>query len=78
MSTVSLQLPESLYKQLSLLAEKDCVSINQLITLAVAEKVSALMTVDYIKERGKQGNRKDFEAILAKVPKVEPDEHDRV
>lgn len=78
MSTVSLQLPESLYRQLAHLAEQDCVSVDQLITLAIAEKVSALMTVEYIRERGKLGSRRDFEAILAKVPRVEPDEHDRL
>jgi hypothetical protein len=29
-------------------AEKESVSINQIITLAVAEKLSALMTEDYL------------------------------
>jgi hypothetical protein len=38
------------------LAEKESVSINQLITLALAEKLSALMTEDYLEERAKRGN----------------------
>ena len=78
MSTVKLQLPDSLYKQLSVLAKEDGISIDQLITLAAAEKVSALMTAEYIKERGKHGRREDFEAVLAKVPSVEPEEYDRL
>lgn len=78
MNKVNLQLPNSLYKQLSLLAKQDGISIDQLITLAAAEKVSALMTAEYIKERGKQGQREDFEAVLAKVPSVEPEEYDRL
>ena len=43
MSTISLRLPDSLHKQVRKLAEKESVSINQLITLALAEKLSALM-----------------------------------
>jgi hypothetical protein len=75
---VKLQLPDSLHKQLTLLAERDGIAIDQLLMLAAAEKVSALMTVEYLKERGKQGKREDFDALLAKVPSVEPEEYDRL
>ncbi len=78
MSTVTLQIPESLHLQLSQLAERDGVSVDQLLTIAAAEKVSALLTVDYLKERGKGASREEFEAILAKVPSVEPEEQDRL
>jgi hypothetical protein len=40
--------------------------------------ISALMTVDYLKERAKGASREDFEAVLAKVPRVEPEEYDRL
>ena len=78
MNMVHLQLPDSLYKQLSALAEQDGVSVNQLLTLAAAEKVSALLTVGYLQERARQGKREDLEALLAKVPSVEPEEYDRL
>jgi hypothetical protein len=78
MNMVHLQLPDSLYKQLSALAEQDGVSVNQLLTLAAAEKVSALLTVGYLQERARQGKREDFETLLAKVPSVEPEEFDRL
>ena len=42
MSTLSLRLPESLHKFARELAEKENISINQLITLALAEKLAAL------------------------------------
>jgi hypothetical protein len=60
------------------LAEKESVSINQLITLALAEKLSALMTEEYLDERARRGNRKKFERAIGKVPKVEPEEYDRL
>ena len=78
MSTISLRLPNSLHKQVRKLAEKESVSINQLITLALAEKLSALMTEEYLEERANRGSRKKFTRAMAKVPKVEPEEYDRL
>ena len=77
MSTMSLRLPESLHRKARELAEQEGVSINQLVTTALAEKVAALMTVDYLEERAKRGSRKEFERILKKVkdrPPVADDE----
>ncbi len=78
MSTISLRLPDSLHKQARKLAEQESVSINQLITLALAEKLSALMTEEYLEARAKRGSRKKFQRAMAKVPKVEPEEYDRL
>ncbi len=44
MSTISLRLPESLHERVRAVAEREGVSINQLITIALAEKLSALLT----------------------------------
>ena len=52
-------------------------SINQFVATAVAEKISAMETEDYLAERSKRASRKKFEAALAQVPDREPDEHDR-
>jgi predicted transcriptional regulator len=78
MSTLSVRLPDSLHKKLKELAEKESVSLNQFITLAVSEKMSALLTVDYLKERAKRGNRKAFEDIMSEVPDVEPEDYDKL
>ncbi len=78
MSSLSLRLPNSLHKQLRELAQREGVSINQFIATAVAEKMSALATVDYLEERAKKGSCQKFQAVLAKIPDVEPDDFDRV
>jgi len=78
MSTLSVRLPDSLHKKLKELAEQEGVSMNQFITLAVSEKMSALLTVDYLKERAERGNRKAFEEIMSEVPDVEPEEYDKL
>jgi predicted transcriptional regulator len=75
---LSLRLPESLHRKLSEVAEREGVSINQLISSAVAEKMSALMTEEYLAARAKRASRRKFEAVLAKVPGVEPAESDRM
>jgi hypothetical protein len=78
MGALSLRLPESLHRKLGEVAEREGVSINQLISSAVAEKMSALMTEEYLQARAKRASRRKFEAVLAKVPDVEPDESDRI
>ena len=78
MSTISLRLPESLHESARKLAARENISINQLITLALAEKLSALMTEDYLKERAARGSRKDFEAAMSKVSNAEPEDRDRL
>lgn len=78
MSAISLRLPNSLHEAVRELAERDNISINQFITLALAEKISALMTEEYLSERAERASREKFEAVLAKVPDVEPPDYDRL
>jgi hypothetical protein len=78
MSTISLRLPSSLHISARELAKKESISINQLITLALAEKVSALMAEDYLGKRAKRGDRGKFQRAMAKVANVKPEEHDRL
>ena len=78
MSAISLRLPQSLHEAARALAEKEEISLNQLITLALAEKLSALMTEDYLGKRGNRGERKKFRRVLSKSPDVKPDEADRL
>lgn len=72
MSTLSLRLPESIHRHIKEYAKMEGVSINQFISSAVSEKISALMTEDYLKMRAKRANKDDFEKILAKVPDRKP------
>ena len=78
MSIVQVQIPDSLHKSLSELASRDGISIDQFISTAIAEKLSALMTESYLSERAKRGSRAKYEAILAKVPDVEPETYDKI
>jgi hypothetical protein len=79
MTVISLRLPESLHKIARELAKEEGVSINQLITLALAEKISALKTETYLEERAKRADKGKFLEAMAKLADVEPpNERDRI
>ncbi len=73
MSAISLRLSESLHRQVRELARREGVSINQLISTAVAEKLSALLAEEYLEERAQGGSRKKFDRVLKKIRDVEPE-----
>jgi hypothetical protein len=76
MSAISLRLPESLHKKVRELARREGVSINQLISTALAEKLSALLTAEYLGERAQRGNRRKFERALSRVKDRDPEPGD--
>lgn len=76
MSTISIRLPDSLHSMAKAMASQDHVSMNQFIASAVAEKISALATETYLKERAERATQQKFEAALAAVPAQTPDAHD--
>lgn len=78
MSTLTINLPDSLHKSLHDLAQRDGISVDQFIATAVAEKMSALMTETYLEERARRGSRERYETALAQVPDVEPEAYDRL
>jgi hypothetical protein len=76
MSALSLRLPNSLHERARELARREGVSINQLVSAALAEKMSALLTEEYLEARARRGSRARYLAALAHVPAVEPDPAD--
>lgn len=72
MSALSLRLPDSIHRHIKELATKEGVSINQFIASAVAEKVSAIATEEYLQARAQTADKSAFQSILAKVPDRAP------
>jgi len=77
MSTLSLRLPNSLHDEVKLLAKKEGISINQFISSAVGEKMSSLLTEEYLVSRSKKGNLNEFLSAMSKIPDVEPEIYDK-
>ena len=68
MSNFALRLPDSLHAYAKKMAQEDNASLNQFIVMAVAEKVSALNTENFFKERAARGSRERFLGIMDSVP----------
>lgn len=78
MSTLSLRIPDSLHRTLKSAAEQDGVSINQFVSLAVAEKLSALQTYNLIAEKAAKGSQENFLKAMSMVPAGEVVEGDEI
>jgi len=71
-SNFALRLQPSLLEELRKTAESEGVALNQLINVAVAEKLSALRTEEYFRKRAGRANRAGTLGILEKAGKGRP------
>lgn len=76
MSQFALRLPNSLHGYAKDVAQQDETSLNQFIVTAVAEKLSAIRTEEYFRERAAKAKPSRLDAILAKVPDTRPQKGD--
>lgn len=77
-SNFALRLQPSLMEEARKIARAEGVAVNQLINVAVAEKVSALRTEEYFAERGARGSVAKALKVLKRAgagkPPIEGDE----
>jgi hypothetical protein len=71
-SNFALRLQPSLLDEARKLAEAEGVALNQLINVAVAEKISALRTEEYFTERARRADPAKIARILKRVGKGNP------
>jgi len=74
---VALRLPDSLGMSLKEFSKHENISMNQFISTAIAEKLTALKTYDYLEEKSKKGGAAHLKSMLKKVPSVEPLDEDK-
>lgn len=77
MSALSLRLPDSLHHAAREAAQKDGISINQLIASALGEKLAALHTEEFLAQRGRGASEGDWDKVLAMIPDAPPEARDR-
>ena len=78
MTTLTLRLPVSLHMKIKEIAKNEGISINQFLSSAAAEKMSALLTQTYLEKEAKKGSRDDFDKVMNAVPDAEPDKYDKL
>ncbi len=78
MSTLTIQLPDSLKKRIEALAATEGYSVSQFLASAAGEKLAVMLTMDYLRREAAAGRRDDFDKYLAAVPEISPPENDRL
>jgi len=78
MSTLTIQLPESLKKTIEALAAREGYSVSQFLASAAGEKLAVVLTMDYLRREAAAGRREDFEKYLAAVPDAPPQRGDEL
>ncbi|CAN5462674.1 hypothetical protein BH20ACI3_BH20ACI3_34990 [soil metagenome] len=78
MSTLTVELPDSLKQSIEELAAREGYSVSQFLASAAGEKLAAMMTMDYLRREAASGRREDFEHYLKAVPDSIPTEADQL
>ena len=66
-NNVALRLQSSLLEEAKRVSEAEGVALNQFINVAVAEKLSAIRTEDYFRERAQRGDVRKAKRILKRA-----------
>ncbi|BCU08043.1 toxin-antitoxin system HicB family antitoxin [Allochromatium tepidum] len=72
MSALTIRLPNSVHQTIKELAARDQISVNQFIASAAAEKMAAVLTLDYLRTEAAKGRREDFLQLLDLAPDAPP------
>lgn len=78
MTTVQTKIPDSILRQAQAFAERENLSLEQVISLCLAHSLGVWTAESVISERAERGSREKFLEFMAKVPDVAPEEHDRL
>ena len=68
MSTITIQIPDSLHRHVERLAAEDRITVDQFFATAASEKLSVIEAVDYIAARAARANDTDFLKAVSQIP----------
>ncbi len=71
----NIALAEDLYNKAAELAAKDHVSVEEFVSILLANRLASR---EFIDSRAQFFDRADFDRALSQVPDVEPEERDRL
>jgi hypothetical protein len=78
MTTIQAQVPDPLYQMAADFAARENMTLEQIVSLALAQALGAWAAQNEIKERARRGSREKFLEFMAQVPDVEPPDYDRL
>lgn len=78
MSTLSIQLPDSIRQRVEVLAREDGVGVDAFVATVLSQRIAVAEADSYVRRRAVQGSARQMLDILEMAPKVEPEERDRI
>jgi hypothetical protein len=78
MTTMQIRVPAPVKHKAEEVANQLHISLSEFATRALIEKLSVAVKDPYLEARAKRGDRRKFEAVLAQVPDVPPDDYDKL
>lgn len=78
MSRLTLRLPETLHYQLTNLAEKEGISLNQYIVYALTRQVASKFTIQVISEADRKQQRENFNNLISQLKTADIEEVEEV
>ena len=78
MAKLQLCLPESIHNKVRKIAEKEQVSINQLLVNSISNEIIRYETQQFFADRSRDFNEQDFLDALQEISAAEPSELDRL
>jgi len=78
MTLIQAQVPDPIYQQAAEFAARENMTLEQVVSLALAQALGAWTALSEIKERASRGSREEFLEFMAQVPDVEPADCNRL
>jgi predicted transcriptional regulator len=78
MSALTVNLPDNLHEKAREVAASKNLSMDALVTMALAQSLSRLVPDPHLEERAARATGKGVDEFLAQVPAAEPPEWDRL
>ena len=78
MTTLQISIPDEVQEKVTEVASRTNITVDELATMALIEKLTLMLKDPYLEERAKKGSWTKFREALAKVPDVPPDDYDRL
>lgn len=77
MTAVQVMMPEQVKQKVTEVAHRRHVSFDKVVTIALMRELAKLPDPE-LERRASRGRRADFDAFLAQVPDVPPEDRDRL
>lgn len=78
MTTINTKIPDTLFRQAKTIAEREEMTLDQFIWLALASQISSWNVGKSFNERAERGDWEKSREVLAKAPDVEAEEFDKL